>query len=50
MKKCELIHVGEKEGINMKIRHAKLSETKKSYKDAVTWGKRELKIIEKKKD
>ena len=32
----------------MKIRHAKLSETKKSYKDAVAWGKRELKIIEKK--
>lgn len=38
MKKCELIHVGEKEGTNMKIRHAMLSETKKSYKDAVTGG------------
>ena len=32
MKKCELIHVGEKEGTNMKLRHAKLSETKKLNK------------------
>ena len=30
----------------MKIRRAMLSETKKSYNDAVAWGKRELEIIE----
>ena len=32
----------------MKLRHVTLSETKKSYADAVLWSKREVKKIEKK--
>lgn len=32
----------------MMNKHAVLSETKKSYSEAVAWGKRELKQLEKK--